>query len=57
MVIPSDKTLLLKVSSWLKTLRAKIIQNKKESQRLAQLRDTLLPKLMSGEIDVSDVAV
>ena len=57
MVIPSDKTLLLKVSFWLKTLRAKIIQNKKESQRLAQLRDTLLPKLMSGEIDVSDVAV
>ena len=55
--IPSNKTLLLKVSFLLKTLRAKIIQNKKESQRLAQLRDTLLPKLMSGEIDVSDVAV
>lgn len=35
----------------------KIIRNKKESRRLAQLRDTLLPKLMSGEIDVSDVAV
>ena len=34
-----------------------IIKNKRESQRLAQLRDTLLPKLMSGEIDVSDVAV
>ena len=29
----------------------------RESQRLTQLRDTLLPKLMSGEIDVSDVAV
>ena len=28
-----------------------------QSRRLAQLRDTLLPKLMSGEIDVSDVAV
>ncbi len=26
-----------------------------ENQRLAQLRDTLLPKLMSGEIDVSNV--
>lgn len=34
-----------------------IIKNKRESQRLAQLRDTLLPKLMSGEIDISDVAV
>lgn len=28
-----------------------------ESHRLATLRDTLLPKLMSGEIDVSEVAV
>ena len=26
-----------------------------ESQRLEQLRDNLLPKLMSGEIDVSDI--
>ena len=30
-----------------------IIKNKRESQRLAQLRDTLLPKLMSGETLVS----
>ena len=28
-----------------------------ESRRLAALRDTLLPRLMSGEIDVSEVAV
>lgn len=28
-----------------------------QSRRLSQLRDTLLPKLMSGEIDVSDVAM
>lgn len=32
-------------------------KNSIQSRRLAQLRDTLLPKLMSGEIDVSDVAV
>ncbi len=31
--------------------------NRKENQQLAQLRDTLLPKLMSGEIDVSEVEV
>ena len=31
--------------------------NSCESQRLAALRDTLLPKLMSGEIDVSDVKI
>lgn len=28
--------------------------NTKENEKLAKLRDTLLPKLMSGEIDVSD---
>ncbi len=28
-----------------------------ETQKLAALRDTLLPKLMSGEIDVSNVAI
>ncbi|MBQ3034366.1 MAG: restriction endonuclease subunit S, partial [Deferribacterales bacterium] len=34
---------------------AKIKSNQQESTRLAALRDTLLPKLMSGEIDVSKV--
>ena len=32
-----------------------IINNQLENQRLAQLRDTLLPKLMSGELDVSGI--
>ena len=32
-----------------------IISNQLENQRLAQLRDTLLPRLMSGEVDVSDI--
>ena len=31
--------------------------NLHESRRLATLRDTLLPKLMSGEIDVSEVEI
>ncbi|MDI6415078.1 restriction endonuclease subunit S [Solobacterium moorei] len=33
----------------------KILQNQKENLNLASLRDTLLPKLMSGEIDVSNI--
>lgn len=33
----------------------KIWANQLENDRLAQIRDTLLPKLMSGEIDVSDI--
>ena len=32
-----------------------IILNQEENQKLASLRDTLLPKLMSGEIDVSSI--
>lgn len=34
-----------------------IIDNQYENQRLATLRDTLLPKLMNGEIDVSEVRI
>ena len=34
-----------------------ILNNAKESTRLATLRDTLLPKLMSGELSVDDVLV
>jgi restriction endonuclease S subunit len=33
----------------------KIGQNKDENLRLAALRDTLLPKLMSGEFDISNI--
>lgn len=29
--------------------------NEEENRRLSELRDTLLPKLMSGELDVSDI--
>ena len=32
-----------------------IINNQLENQRLAQLRDVLLPRLMSGELDVSHI--
>lgn len=31
--------------------------NNKESENLAAIRDSLLPKLMSGEIDVSDIDI
>ena len=34
-----------------------INNNNSENSRLAQLRDTLLPRLMSGEIDVSSVEI
>ena len=34
-----------------------IITNQQENQRLSELRDTLLPKLMYGELDVSDIDI
>jgi type I restriction enzyme S subunit len=33
----------------------KIAMNHQESRRLAQLRDTLLPRLMSGELKVNEI--
>lgn len=33
------------------------LNNRDENEKLATLRDTLLPKLMSGEIDVSNIAL
>lgn len=43
------------ISETLTQIRYTIAQNQLESQRLAELRDTLLPKLMSGELDVSAI--
>ena len=34
-------------------LRARIAHNQRQNRRLAGLRDTLLPKLLSGELDIS----
>lgn len=35
----------------------RIVSNSFENKRLAAMRDTLLPKLMSGELDVSDIQI
>jgi type I restriction enzyme S subunit len=32
-----------------------MISNELESRRLAEIRDTLLPKLMSGELKVNEI--
>ena len=32
-----------------------IISNQRENQQLSEVRDTLLPKLLSGELNVSDI--
>ena len=55
-ILPSHDV-LDRYSTFITPILDAIFKNNEESNRLAQLRDTLLPKLMSGEIDVSDVAV
>ena len=52
-----DESKLNKFNLIVHPLYQQIILNVKENVRLIQLRDTLLPKLMSGEIDVSKVEI
>ena len=56
LVLPSDVE-LEKLNAVVQPVVELIVANQEESKRLAELRDTLLPKLMSGEIDVSSVAI
>ena len=53
-IVPTDEE-LEKFHSIVSPLFTMIKSNQRESKHLAKLRDALLPKLMSGEIDVSDV--
>ena len=46
---------LLNYSETFKSIRSSIITNNNEILKLQKLRDTLLPKLMSGEIDVTKI--
>ena len=52
--IPSEEV-LCNFDTLCKPLFEMILSNQKENIKLANLRDTLLPKLMSGELDVSDI--
>lgn len=54
--IPSEK-MLKEYNNKVHTMYEKILENEKENQNLEQLRDTLLPKLMNGEIDLDKVEI
>ena len=56
-VLVPDKDILKKFEEFSGSLMTKWEANNKENVKLASLRDTLLPKLMSGELDVSDIDV
>ena len=53
-MIPS-KRVLQDFDSLCRPLFDTILSNQKENINLSELRDTLLPKLMSGELDLSDI--
>lgn len=53
-LIPDSKT-LIRFESFAGTLMNQWDANEQENVKLASLRDTLLPKLMSGKLDVSDI--
>jgi len=54
-LIPSEKDYAA-VSELVSPLYKQVINNRVESRKLATLRDTLLPCLMSGELSVAEVS-
>lgn len=55
-VCPSDECLLF-FSSFIEPIFELMKIMEDENQRLSSLRDTLLPKLMSGEIDLENISI
>ena len=57
MIPCADKEEMLEITEQVANMYAMVSANHQENRRLAKLRDTLLPKLMNGEIDVSQVHI
>ena len=51
-VICPNEEIITALNSYIEPVFSKVVSNLKENQTLAELRDTLLPKLLSGEITV-----
>lgn len=56
-VVLPPEDILVKFEAISKPIFDQIIEGLLENRRLVQLRDTLLPKLMSGELDVSELEI
>lgn len=52
--VPDDKTLSI-FEETVTPMYSQMQENEKQSANLANIRDTLLPRLMSGELEVSDI--
>lgn len=55
LIPPVDKIVVF--DGYCKAIFSQIFTNGKQNEHLAMLRDTLLPKLMSGELDVSGIDI
>ena len=55
LLLPNDLSVLSPLDKALTALYLQISANIEENSRLELLRETLLPQLMSGEIDVSNI--
>ena len=56
-VILPDEATLNKITDMYTPMYEQIVSNYRENKALANIRDSLLPKLMSGELDVSCVQI
>lgn len=54
-ILLPDKKTLDRFNTLIAPMTTAIVSNQEENTKLASIRDALLPKLMSGEIDVSDI--
>ena len=52
-----DNPIVKEYCKWVQPIFTTILRNCSQNVKLSQLRDTLLPKLMSGELDVSDIEI
>ena len=55
-LVPSQEIVTL-FTATVEPIFEKIWANQNENEKLSSLRDTLLPKLMSGELDISDIDI
>ena len=54
MPFPISEKTVQRASEWLQILRNRQLSTLKQNETLAKLRDTLLPKLISGELRIAD---
>ena len=56
-VLIPNETEYKRIGALLQPIYNLIISNRIENKKLALLRDCLLPRLMSGELDLSDIEI